>query len=95
MSNELNQSTEQANIKRGRGRPKGSNCFAHVKIKDLLNMLSEEAAIPVSQLWLRDTLGLIVSAPEIKVITSHAPSITIQDSTTEEKIEYSLNTFED
>lgn len=91
----MNKIDGQESVKRGRGRPKGSVSFAHIKIKDLLQLLSEEAAIPVSQLWLRDTLGLIVSSPEIKIITNHSPSMSIQDNQTEEKVEYHLNTFED
>jgi hypothetical protein len=95
MNNQLNspESYEVSNTKRGRGRPKGSNSFAHVQIKQLLTMLNEEAVIPVSSIWLRDTLGLAVEAPVIRTITNHETPI-IQDQT-EEKVEFHVENFEE
>lgn len=78
-------------LKRGRGRPSGSNSFEHVQIKHLLTFLSEEASIPVSKLWMRDTLGVIIAARPIQVIQNdNAPS-----ESTEEKVQFALNTFEE
>jgi hypothetical protein len=95
MNNQLNspESNEVSNVKRGRGRPKGSNSFAHVQIKQLLNMLSEEAVIPVSSIWLRNTLGLAVEAPVVRTITNHQTPI-IEDQT-EEKVEFHVENFEE
>jgi hypothetical protein len=94
MNNSLNTAIGQdQEAKRGRGRPKGSNCFAHVRIKDLLTMLSEEATIPVSQIWLRDTMGLLVSKPIVRTITNHyTPQ---QENTEQEKVQFSIETFEE
>lgn len=95
MNNQLNQpeSNEVSNIKRGRGRPKGSNSFAHVQIKQLLQMLNEEAVIPVSSIWLRDTLGLAAEAPVVRTITNH--STPIMEEQTEEKVEFHVENFEE
>jgi hypothetical protein len=85
-------STETETIKRGRGRPAGSNSFEHVQIKHLLNFLSEEASIPVSKLWMRDTLGVIIAARPIQTITND----NVRDEEeTEEKVQYALETFEE
>jgi hypothetical protein len=95
MNNQLNspESNEVSNVKRGRGRPKGSNSFAHVQIKQLLNMLSEEAVIPVSSIWLRNTLGLAVEAPVVRTITNHQTPI-VEDQA-EEKVEFHVENFEE
>lgn len=95
MNNQLNssESNEVSNVKRGRGRPKGSNSFAQVQIKQLLTMLNEEAVIPVSSIWLRNTLGLTVEPPVVRTITNHEASI-VQDQT-EEKVEFHVENFEE
>ncbi len=86
-------STETATVKRGRGRPHGSNSFENVQIKHLLNFLSEDASVPVSKIWMRDTLGCIIEARPLQVIRNEdAPSITTEQS--EEKVQYALETFE-
>lgn len=91
MENNIASSTSNETPKRGRGRPAGSNSFEHVQIKHLLNFLSEEASIPVSKLWMRDTLGVIIAARPIQVIQNeHTPS-----EETEEKIQFAINTFEE
>jgi hypothetical protein len=82
-----------ATVKRGRGRPAGSNSFENVQIKHLLNFLSEDASVPVSKIWMRDTLGCIIEARPLQVIRNEdAPSITTEQS--EEKVQYALETFE-
>lgn len=83
--------TETATIKRGRGRPAGSNSFENVQIKHLLNFLSEDASIPVSKIWMRDTLGCIIEARPLQVIKNDI--IPTEDS--EEKVQYSLEAFEE
>jgi hypothetical protein len=84
--------TETATIKRGRGRPAGSNSFENVQIKHLLNFLSEDASIPVSKIWMRDTLGCIIEARPLQVIKNDEPSYPVEQ--TEEKVQYALETFE-
>ena len=84
--------TETATIKRGRGRPAGSNSFENVQIKHLLNFLSEDAAIPVSKIWMRDILGCIIEARPLQVIKNDEASYPVEQ--TEEKVQYALETFE-
>jgi hypothetical protein len=62
-----------------------------VQIKQLLTMLSEEAVVPVSQIWLRDTLGLMVVTPTIKTITNHQ----VEEEQTEERVQFAIETFAD
>jgi len=91
MENNIASAAANETLKRGRGRPSGSNSFEHVQIKHLLTFLSEEASIPVSKLWMRDTLGVIIAARPIQVIQNdNAPS-----EQTEEKVQFALNTFEE
>ena len=52
-------------------------------------MVGEMAVIPVSKVWLREN-GLDVAEPQIKIIAS-APA----PEETEEKIQFSITTFED
>jgi hypothetical protein len=92
QNNITSSSTETNNVKRGRGRPVGSNSFENVKIKHLLNFLSDEASIPVSKIWMRDTLGCIVESNELNVIKNDD---TNRQENTEEKVQYSLETFEE
>jgi hypothetical protein len=91
MENNTASSTSNETLKRGRGRPSGSNSFEHVQIKHLLNFLSEEASIPVSKLWMRDTLGVIIAARPIQVIQNE----NVPSEQTEEKVQFALNTFEE
>ena len=86
-------STETATVKRGRGRPHGSNSFENVQIKHLLNFLSEDASIPVSKIWMRDTLGCIIESRPIQVIKNDEPSHLVEQP--EEKVQYALETFEE
>jgi hypothetical protein len=92
MENNTTSSTSNETLKRGRGRPAGSNSFENVQIKHLLNFLSEDASVPVSKIWMRDTLGVIVAARPIQVITNDG----VRDvEETEEKVQYALETFEE
>ena len=93
MENNITSSTSNETLKRGRGRPAGSNSFEHVQIKHLLNFLSEDASIPVSKIWMRDTLGIIIASRPIQVITNDGVRDTEEE--TEEKIQYALETFEE
>jgi hypothetical protein len=52
-------------------------------------MVGEMAVVPVSKVWLREN-GLELVEPQIKIVTA-APAV----ENTEEKIEFSLTTFED
>lgn len=91
MENNIASSAANETLKRGRGRPSGSNSFEHVQIKHLLNFLSEEASIPVSKLWMRDTLGVIIAARPIQVIQNDIAS----NEEKEEKVQFAMNTFEE
>ena len=86
--------TETATIKRGRGRPAGSNSFENVQIKHLLNFLSEDASIPVSKIWMRDTLGCIIEARPLQVIKND-DSADHHKLGENEKVEYAFETFEE
>lgn len=81
-----------AHTKRGRGRPAGSNSFENIPIKELLNLLSPEASIPVSKKWLRDTMGLMVQSAPVKVITSEVPAV---EELEEEKVQFAVHNFEE
>jgi hypothetical protein len=52
-------------------------------------MVGEMAVIPISKVWLREN-GIELSEPQIKIIT---PAVAPEQ--TEEKIQFSLTTFED
>jgi len=91
MENNITSSTNNETPKRGRGRPSGSNSFEHVQIKNLLAFLSEDASIPVSKLWMRDTLGVIIAARPIQVIRNEEHT----EEQTQEKVQFALNTFEE
>jgi hypothetical protein len=92
MENNTTSSNINETPKRGRGRPAGSNSFEHVQIKHLLNFLSEDASIPVSKIWMRDTLGCIIEARPIQVIKNDEASTPVEE--TQEKVQYALETFE-
>ena len=87
-------STTNETLKRGRGRPAGSNSFENVQIKHLLNFLSEDAAIPVSKIWMRDTLGCIIQARPLQVIKND-DSAEHHELGENEKVEYAFETFEE
>ena len=93
METNTNSSTETATVKRGRGRPAGSNSFENVQIKHLLNFLSEDASVPVSKIWMRDTLGCIIEARPIQVIKNDESSYPVEQP--EEKVQYRLEAFEE
>jgi hypothetical protein len=77
------------NTKRGKGRPAGSNSFVRIRARDLIAMVGEGAIVPVSKVWLRDN-DIELVAPQITV-APEAPAVESQ----EEKIQFSLTTFED
>jgi hypothetical protein len=83
---------ETAATKRGRGRPAGSNSFANVQIKQLLTLLSEDAVVPVSRIWLRDTFGAIAEPAPVIINTANN---TVVENQTEEKIQFHIEKFED
>lgn len=54
--------------KRGRGRPKGSNSFVRVSLRDLNRYLREDASVSVSKKFLEEIgLTVQVSSPIIPV----------------------------
>lgn len=79
----------QENIKRPKGRPAGSNSFVRIRARDLIAMVGESAIIPVSKVWLRDN-NIELVTPQITIV-SEIPVAEPQ----EEKIQFSLTTFED
>lgn len=93
----LNETSETSALKRGRGRPAGSNSFENVQIKQLLGLLSPEASIPVSKKWLRDTLGLMAAERPIQTITNDHPIISrsTEQEEAEEKVEFAMHSFEE
>lgn len=80
------------NTPKKRGRPAGSTSFSKIKLKDLADQLSalgmtNQVNIVVSKRWLED-IGLTIDPPPVK-------TETIQEATEpEEKIQFSVNTFE-
>lgn len=91
----LASSTENASpVKRGRGRPAGSNSFEMVQIKVILNLLSPDASIPISKKWLRDTMGLMIAANPITVIPATIPAITKTEEQ-DEKVQFAIHEFEE
>jgi hypothetical protein len=83
---------ETSTAKRGRGRPAGSNSFANVQIKQLLTLLSEDAIVPVSRIWMRDTFGAIAEPAPVIINTANN---TVVENQTEEKIQFHIEKFED
>ena len=71
-----------------RGRPKGSTSFTRIRLGDLLASFGPDAAIVVSKKWM-DEVGLTVAPAPVKTI----PAALVADEP-EEKIEFSVNTFE-
>ena len=78
----------QENMKRSKGRPVGSHSFVKIRLCDLEKLVGSMAVVPVSKVWLREN-GLDVVEPQIKVVSATAPEET------EEKIQFSITTFED
>lgn len=78
----------QENIKRSKGRPAGSNSFVRIRARDLITMVGESAIIPVSKVWLRDN-GVELISPQMTI----ASEASVESQ--EEKIQFSLTTFED
>ena len=79
----------QENIKRSKGRPAGSNSFVRIRARDLIAMVGESAIIPVSKVWLRDN-GVELVSPQMTIV---AEALVAEPQ--EEKIQFSLTTFED
>jgi len=77
------------NIKRSKGRPVGSHSFVRIRACDLIKMVGEMAVVPVSKVWLREN-GLELVEPQIKIVAT-----AVAPEQTEEKIQFSLTTFED
>jgi hypothetical protein len=78
------------NTKRGKGRPAGSNSFVRIRACDLIKMIGEMAVIPVSKVWLREN-GIAAADPQITFVAAQPPA----PEPTEDKIQFSLTTFED
>lgn len=97
LQSTINETSEVAAIKRGRGRPSGSNSFENIQIKQLLGLLSPEAAIPVSKKWLRDTLGLMAVERPVQTITNDHQIINPvpAQEEAEEKVEFAMHSFEE
>lgn len=72
--------------KKTRGRPKGSNSFAKVKLTDLISLVGEEAVVPVSKIWLREN-SIDIAVNPAKVVISEAQE-------QQEKIEFSMTSFD-
>ena len=70
-----------------RGRPKGSTSFTRVKLSDLAKQVGSEATIIVSKRWLEE-IGLTVDPAPVK----REPLREVAEP--EEKIQFSINTFE-
>lgn len=81
--------SNEATVKR-RGRPAGSNSFVKIKMADLLSLVGENGVVPVSKVWLRE-LGVSVDAPVAPIQIAAAPEPVAE----EEKISFSLTTFDD
>jgi hypothetical protein len=77
------------NIKRSKGRPAGSNSFTRIRACDLIKMVGDMAVVPVSKVWLREN-GLELVEPQIKIVAT-----AVAPEQTEEKIQFSITTFED
>lgn len=101
LQSTINETSETAATKRGRGRPSGSNSFELVQISQLLTLLSPNVAIPVSKKWLRDTLGLMAVEAPVQAITNHhqiitpAPAPVVEEDEAEEKVQFAMHSFEE
>ena len=70
-----------------RGRPRGSTSFTRVLLSDLAKQLGSEATIVVSKRWLEE-IGLTVDPAPVKRERLR------EVAEPEEKIQFSVNTFE-
>lgn len=68
--------------KRGRGRPKGSNSFQSVTLKELIAKYSEDTQIPVGRLWLN---GSAVKETSVTI-----PATSAAQKEPENKVEMKL-----
>ena len=72
-----------------RGRPKGSNSFAKLKLADLISIVGADGIVPVSKVWLREkNVDIVESSTKIQIAAAHEPVAE------EEKIQFSLTSFE-
>jgi hypothetical protein len=79
MSNEVN-------IKRGKGRPAGSNSFVKVRLKDLVALMGDQMVVPVSKIWLREnSIDIAMPVATLAAAQEEAPA----------PIEFSFTSFED
>jgi hypothetical protein len=76
------------NTKRSKGRPSGSNSFVKIRLCDLEKLVGTMAVVPVSKVWLREN-GIVTPENISPVAVATAPEQQ------EEKIQFSLTTFED
>jgi hypothetical protein len=72
-----------------RGRPAGSNSFVKVKIADLISLIGNNGAVPVSKVWLREMGVAVAEVAPIQIAAAVEPVAE------EEKISFSLTTFDD
>jgi len=73
-----------------RGRPKGSNSFVKLKLSDLISIVGADGIVPVSKVWLREkNIDIVESSTKIQIAAAHEPVAE------EEKIEFTLTSFED
>jgi len=98
QNNNSNFTNNETSNKRGRGRPHGSNCFTNIPIKTLLEFLDPSFSIPVSKLWLKNTLGLIVEESEVKVLTNNGTRAVEKQEEEEqnaETVQFAVHSFEE
>lgn len=73
-----------------RGRPKGSNSFVKVKLSDLISIIGADGIVSVSKVWLREkNIDIAESYHKIQIAAAEEPVVE------EEKIQFSLTSFED
>lgn len=73
-----------------RGRPKGSNSFVKLKLTDLISIVGADGIVPVSKVWLREkNIDIVESSTKIQIAAAQEPVAE------EEKIQFSLTSFED
>jgi hypothetical protein len=73
-----------------RGRPKGSNSFAKLKLADLISIVGADGIVLVSKVWLREkNVDIVESSAKIQLAAAEEPVAP------EEKIEFAITSFED